>query len=190
MARGREIYKKFSFAIKIVCKFYSLFPKKLLEIMLVRNRKKTGYWGLVKRYCILKNIAAELGDNVSIHPDVYIFNARSLKIGSNVSIHPMCYIEAYGGIEIGSDVSIAHSATLMSVNHTFSDLSVPIKDQEPEKRPITIKSDCWIGAKATILGNTVLGTGSIVGAGAVVTKSVDDYCVVAGIPAKVINKRK
>lgn len=49
------------------------------------------------RYALLKTLCEGLGDNVSIHPEVYIFNENHLKIGSNVSIHPMCYIDAVGG---------------------------------------------------------------------------------------------
>ena len=189
MQRGREKFKKYKKIIKIICVFYSIFPKKIQNKMLISNRKKTGYIGLIKRYCLLKNLAKKIGDNVSIHPDVYLFNIQNLVIGDNVSIHPMTYIEGYGGIEIGNDVSIAHGVTIMSVNHGFNNKVIPIKDQAIEKRPIVIKDNVWIGAKATILGNNVISTGSIIGAGAVVTNNVEKNSIVAGVPAKEIKKR-
>lgn len=54
--------------------------------------------------------------------------------------------------------------------------------------PIAIEDDCWIGARATILPGVVIGKGSIVAAGAVVTKDVGEYCVVGGVPASFIKK--
>lgn len=187
--RGREKFFKFKKYINLLCKFYSLFPKSVQNQMLIRNRKKTGYLGLVKRYCLLKNLAKSVGDNVSIYPDVYLFNIQNLSIGNNVSVHPLTYIEAYGGIEIGNDVSIAHNVTLMSVNHGYSDKEMPIKDQQVEIRPIKIKDNCWLGAKVTVLGNTVIESGSIIGAGAVLTKNVEKNSIMVGVPAKAIKQR-
>ena len=189
MKRGRDKFKKYKFVINFISFLYSIFPKKIQYRFLVLARKKTGYLGLIKRYCLVKNLAKSVGDNVSIFPDVYLFNIENLSIGDNVSIHPMTYIEAYGGIDIGSDVSIAHGVTLMSVNHGYNEINQSIKDQKVEARPIAIADNVWLGAKSTILGNTVISSGSIVGAGAVVTKSVEKNNVVAGVPAKVIKSR-
>lgn len=187
--RGRDKFKKYKKLIYLLCKFFSIFSKPVLNKMFINCRRKTGYWGLAKRYCILKNLAKSVGDNVAIYPDVYIFNLHNLSIGDNVSIHPFSYIDAYGGIEIGDDVSIAHNVTLMSANHTFSDKEIVIKDQPLEARPIKIENNCWLGAKVTVLGNTTISTGSVIGAGAVVTKNVESYSVVAGVPARKIKSR-
>ena len=137
----------------------------------------------------MKNISKNLGDNVYIAPDVYIFNAENLSIGSNVSIHSMSYIEAIGGVIIGDDVSIAHAVTILSVNHRYSELNIPIKDQGLEFKKTQIKSNVWVGAKASILYGTTIETGSIVATGAVVTKNVNEFSVVGGVPAKLIKKR-
>lgn len=56
--------------------------------------------------------------------------------------------------------------------------------------PIRIEDDCWLGARATILPGVTIGRGSTVVAGAVVTKDVEPFCVVGGVPAKVIKKLK
>jgi maltose O-acetyltransferase len=53
---------------------------------------------------------------------------------------------------------------------------------------ITIKEDAWIGAGVIILPNTEIGKGAVVGAGSVVTKNVNDYAIVGGIPAEIIGK--
>ena len=157
--------------------------------MFVGCRRTLGYKGLVLRYALLKTIAKSCGDNVSIHPDVYLFSVSQMVFGNNVSIHPMCYIDASGEIDIGNDVSIAHATTILSTTHTFDNLDVPIKDQQIEKRKTVIEDNVWIGAKATILCGNVICSGSVVAAGAVVTHDVSANTIVAGVPARVIGER-
>ena len=187
--RGREKFKKIKLIINIIAKFYSLFPKKVQNRMFIKLRKKTGSFAMLKRYCIIKNLAKNIGDNVSIHPDVYIYNIQNLSIGDNVSIHPMTYIEACGYVEIGNDVSIAEGVTIMSVNHQFSNLEIPIKDQPVLCGKITIEDNVWLGAKSTILYGRTIKKGSIVGANCLVTKDVQENEIVGGVPNRLIKKR-
>ncbi len=157
--------------------------------MLVWFRKTTGHKGLVIRYALVKTLAKSCGDNVSIHPDVYLFSVAQLTLGNNVSIHPMCYIDAAGEICIGNDVSIAHATTVLSTTHTFGDPDVPIKDQPIEKHKTVIEDNVWIGAKATVLCGNTVHSGAVVAAGAVVTRDVPANSIVGGVPAKVIKER-
>ena len=157
--------------------------------MLVCFRSTKGYKGLVIRYALLKSLAKSCGDNVSIHPDVYLFSVSNLNLGDNVSIHPMCYIDASGEIDIGSDVSIAHAVTILSTSHTFAEHDVPIKDQTVEMKKTVIDNNVWIGAKATVLCGNMVSSGSVIAAGAVVTHDVPANTVVAGVPARVIKER-
>ena len=187
--RGREKFKKYRRLISLICKLYSILPKTIQNKLFIHYRNNKSKFGMIKRYCLLKNIAQKVGDNVSIHPDVYILNPQNLTIGNNVSIHPMTYIEAYGGIEIGNDVSIAEGVTIMSVNHQFSDFEVPIKDQNVAGGKITIEDDVWIGAKSTILYGRTIRKGSIIGANCLVTKDVLENEIVGGVPNKLIKKR-
>ena len=189
MKRGRDKFNDFRKYIKIVTKFYGLFPKRIQKYLLVLHRRTSGYLGLVIRYALLKNLANSVGDNVSIQPDVYLFNLENLSIGNNVSIHSMSYIDSIGGITIGNVVSIAHGTSLISFNHKFAELGLPIKDQGIELCPIRIESNVWIGAKANILGGIIIGEGSIIGAGAVVTKNVKENSVFGGNPAHIIKMR-
>lgn len=187
--RGRDKFKKYRKAINLLCKYYSIYPKIILRRKLIKARKSTGVSGIIKRYCILKCIAKNIGDNVSIQPDVYIFNPENLSIGNNVSIHPMTYIEAYGGITIGNDVSIAHGVTLLSASHKYDNKNIPIKDQGISSEPLIIGDNVWIGAKATILCGKNIGNGSIIGANCVVTKNVNNDEIVGGVPNKVLKNR-
>ncbi len=67
---------------------------------------------------------------------------------------------------------------------------IPMFEQGYETdEPIIIGNDVWIGSRVTILPGVRIGNGSIVGASAVVSKNVPEYCIVGGVPAKVIKKR-
>lgn len=187
--RGRDKFQKFKPLILGAATALKILPKSVRVKMLVCFRRTKGYKGLVVRYALLKNLAKSCGDNVSVHPDVYLFSVSDLVLGDNVSIHPMSYIDAYGGIDIGSDVSIAHAVTILSTSHTFADRDVPIKDQAVEKKKTVIESNVWIGTKATVLCGITVHSGSVVAAGAVVTHDVPANAVVAGVPARVVKER-
>jgi virginiamycin A acetyltransferase len=63
------------------------------------------------------------------------------------------------------------------------------KEPKLSEEPITIGNDVWIGTRAIILPGVDIGDGAVVGAGAVVTKDVDSYSIVAGVPAKEVGRR-
>ena len=188
--RGREKFGKAKGLISLLVSFYSLFPKKTRLRLFVHHRSTKGNKGIAIRYALLKTLAESVGGNVSVQPDVYILNPAHLKIGNNVSIHPFCYFECIGGISIGDNVSIAEGTSIISFEHNYDDISVPIKDQGITRKPVSITEDVWIGAKATILGGIEIKQGSIIAAGAVVTSDVKEYSIVGGVPAREIKTRK
>lgn len=189
MNRGRNRFNKFKKVLYLLAHIVSIFPVPIRMRLfgLIRNIK--GIKGLALRYIVLKSLAKKCGDNVSIHPGVYIFNLNQLIIGDNVSIHPMCYIECYGGLSIGNDVSIAHSTTILSTTHNFSILTKAINDQGVSSCPVFVSDNVWIGCKATILGNINIGSGAVIGANSLVNKDVHKNCIVAGVPARKIKER-
>lgn len=187
--RGREVFQKFKPFMLALSVALKVFPKSVRAKMLVCFRRTKGYKGLVIRYVLLKTLAKSCGDNVSVHPDVYLFSVSQLTLGDNISIHPMCYIDACGEIDIGSDVSIAHGTTILSTTHSFENTDVPIKNQPVILKKTRIENNVWIGAKATVLCGNTVHSGSVIAAGAVVTHDVPGNTVVAGIPARVIKER-
>lgn len=89
-------------------------------------------------------------------------------------------------LNIGNRVSIAPRVTLvLASDANWSNL---VKKIKPIRSHVKLEDDCWIGTGAIILPGITIGKCSIVGAGAVVTKDVPPYSVVAGIPAKIIKK--
>jgi len=187
--RGRDQFYKYRSIILFISSVFRLFPSNIRVKWFIRCRNKGGYLGLVLRYALLKALARSCGENVCIQQNVFLLNPEFLSIGDNVSIHPMVYMECWGNVEIGNDVSIAQGATILSVNHNYDRMDIPIKDQGIEKRMVIIKSNVWIGAKATILGNVTVNDGVVIGAGAVVTRNIRANSVVAGVPAREIKLR-
>ncbi|MGC7268575.1 acetyltransferase, partial [Mycobacteroides abscessus subsp. abscessus] len=72
----------------------------------------------------------------------------------------------------------------------MDDINVPIKDQGIIKGPVRIGPDTWIAAKVTILRNTLIGRGCVLGAHAVVKGDIPDHSIAVGAPAKVVKNRK
>lgn len=122
-----------------------------------------------------------------IGPDVVITGYSTLILGTNVSIHRWSHITAEGGLEVGDNVSIGHRTSILTTEHSFDDLEVPIKSQPLSFHAVSIGNDVWIGANVTILGGVNLGSRSVVAAGAVVTNSFPEGKVVlGGVPARVL----
>jgi acetyltransferase-like isoleucine patch superfamily enzyme len=121
---------------------------------------------------------------------VFIEGYPNLHLGNNVSINQNCFISCYGGLEIGNDVAIGHNVSILTTDHVFDDLTIPIKQQKLVYKKVVIGNNVYIGAKATILAGVTIPNGTVIGAGSVVTKSItEDNCIIAGIPAKIIRKR-
>ena len=105
-------------------------------------------------------------------------------IGNNTRIGIHCTV--IGPVCIGNHVNLAQGITVTALNHNFKDTSKRIDEQGISTKPVVIDDDVWIGANAVILPGVRIGTHSIVAAGAVVTKDVPDYSLVAGVPAKIL----
>ena len=79
---------------------------------------------------------------------------------------------------------------IYTVMHRFDRTDIPMREQGyTPVRPVVIGDDCWIGSRVTIMPGVTLGRGCVVGAGAVVTRDVPPYAVVAGVPARVVRYR-
>ena len=126
-----------------------------------------------------------LGTNETV-PWMIHFTSRAvgqISIGKNVwksfALSGGCYIQGINGIEIGDDTLFAPNVSIISANHSRSDLT----DWESTD-PIRIGARCWIGAGAVILPGVQLGDEVVVAAGAVVTKSFPANSTIAGVPAR------
>ncbi|MDP4151697.1 MAG: acyltransferase [Bacteroidota bacterium] len=119
-----------------------------------------------------------------MHPSSIVSYPKNVYAGINTcpGYNPGCYIHAVNGIYIGDYTQIGPNVGLMSGNHDLYDFRI-----QTEGGPIRIGKYCWIGMGAVILPEVELGDFTIVGAGAIVTKSFPEgHCVIAGNPAQKI----
>lgn len=142
------------------------------------------------RYWICRHFLAECGKNVNIEYGADIGTGRHLQIGDNSGIGVNCRVAK---AVIGKNVMMGPDVVFIGSNHNhrFDDLSRPMcQSGKVESGPVVVGDNVWIGTRVIILPGCKVGDGAVVGAGAVVTKDVPDYAVVAGNPAKVIKLRK
>jgi len=145
---------------------------------------------LSKRGVVFGN-RCTVGRGAIIRPSNVLLDepGEGLRVGDYSNIGPLSYIGCSGYIEIGSGVMMGPRVNLMAESHKFDDVSRPMKEQGVARSFIRIEDDVWIGVQVTILSGVTVGRGSIIAAGAVVTKDVPPYSVVAGVPAKVMRTR-
>lgn len=105
-------------------------------------------------------------------------------IGSHSYIGCNAVLGAGGGISIGDNVLIGQHVSFHAENHAFSDTSRLIRDQGVTYEGIVVESNVWVASRAIVLDGVTIGTGSVVGAGAVVTKSIPPYSLAVGVPAQ------
>lgn len=93
-----------------------------------------------------------------------------------------------GPVAIGNNVLIAQNIVMSGLNHGYEDVGIPPAEQEVTCKPIIISDNVWIGANSVITAGVSLGKHCVIGAGSIVTKSIPEYCVAVGNPAKIIKK--
>lgn len=140
------------------------------------------YRGLFYRYP--QNI--QIGKNCIINRNVYLgseCNNSFLKIGDNVSIAVNVKLDFTGDLTIKNNVTISEKVSVFTHDHGYDPRS------KPQKKELLIEENVWIGSNSIILQNvTRIGKNSIIAAGSIVTKDVDDNIIVGGNPAKKISK--
>lgn len=93
-----------------------------------------------------------------------------------------------GPVTIGNDVRLAQNITVSGLNHNYEGIDAPIHVQGVSTAPIRIDDETWIGANSVVLAGVSIGKHCVVAAGSIVTRSIPDYSVVAGNPARIIKR--
>lgn len=129
------------------------------------------------------------GKNVNIERKADFGKGDGIIIGDNSGLGVNCDVR--GPLEMGTNIMMGPDVVIMTSVHDTTRTDIPMNQQgHLPKQKVTIGDDVWIGARVIILPGVNVGKGSIIGAGAVVTKDIQEYSVVAGVPAKVIKVRK
>lgn len=122
-----------------------------------------------------------------LEPNVYLSNAIGTTIGLNCRINENVFIQQ---ATIEDEVLIAPNVAILSTSHNHEKLGKSIVNQgDSMPNPPIIKKGVWLGRNVIIMPGITVGEGAIVGAGAVVTKNVEPFTIVGGVPAKFIKKR-
>lgn len=142
-------------------------------------KKIRGFW--------TRRIVSKMGKNVNIERGSFF--SPQLEIGDNSGVGINC--EVYGPVTIGENVMMGPEVIIYTKGHRHDRTDIPMMEQgDDEVRPVSIGNDVWIGRRAMIMPGVSIGNGCIIGAGAVVTKDIPDYCVVGGVPAKILYTRE
>ncbi|HEX3744317.1 MAG TPA: DapH/DapD/GlmU-related protein [Bryobacteraceae bacterium] len=140
------------------------------------------------RYLVCRPLFRACGRNVNMERGAYIGEAGTISIGNNSGIG----IRASVGrcTTIGSNVMMGPEVLILTTNHRTDSIERPMNQQGHQSAAaVTIENDVWIGARAIILAGVRIGAGSIVGAGAVVPKSIPPGVIAVGNPARVVRQR-
>jgi len=195
-----------------VYKILKNVSKRLL--CLLRGVKKSGENVYISPRAIIRNAnKLSLGDNTVVERSVQlVIDAKNsfinlgtnaylasycrlrtfegwITAGANLGVSNFSFLAGQGGLKIGDNVRIGPHVVIYASNHIFNNPRIPIVEQGMSCKGITIEDDIWIGAGAIILDGVNIGEGSVIGAGAVVTKDIPPHSIVAGVPARIIKKR-
>jgi acetyltransferase-like isoleucine patch superfamily enzyme len=126
---------------------------------------------------------------------LHVYNFRDLPhagitIGRDSLIGEYNVIRGQGGVNIGDRVYTSPHCQLIAVNHVYDDPQRPFTEQGITAQGIVVEDDVWIGSQVVVLDGVRIGRGCVIGAGSVVTKSIDPWSVAVGVPARVIKNRR
>lgn len=132
-----------------------------------------------------------VGNRVRIQPGMrleVIGEDGKIVIDDNTSIGQNLHIISQGNLKIKRNTTISGNVFITNINHDYREIGVHILEQKHIIKDTIIGENCFIGYGASIQAGTVLGKQCIVGTNAVVQGEFPDYCVIAGVPAKIIKK--
>lgn len=166
---------------------------RLLVCLFYPKKKELSIWNpyATKKYIFMQKILNINGMRKVTWPvhftSTITGDVKNIEIGylTAPGMMPGIYINALNGIKFGNNVYIGAGVKIISANHDKYDYTKHIVTSS-----IEIGDAVWIGANVTILPAVKIAKGCIIGAGAVVTKSfLEENSIIAGNPAKIINKK-
>jgi len=126
----------------------------------------------------------KIGKGSTIHMGARFYNPRNIEIGEDSIIGEDVVLDGREKLVIGNHVDIASEVMIYNAEH-----DIQSSDFQAVTKPVEISDYVFIGPRAIILPGVKIGKGAVVGAGAVVTKDVDEGSIVGGVPAKYIGER-
>lgn len=125
--------------------------------------------------------------SATVETGTRLVGSPRITVGNDFYANAYCHL--LGEITIGDSVMLGPKVVMWGRDHGTA-MGAPMRRQPHVTAPIHVEDDVWVGAGAIVLKGVTIGTGAVVAAGSVVTKSVDEYAIVAGVPARVIGSRR
>jgi maltose O-acetyltransferase len=128
----------------------------------------------------------KIGINTSINMGCF-FAGNNISFGNNTVLARECYLDgrtSNGFIEIGNNVSIAPNTFILSMTHVVNSAKF-----EAVSKKVVIDDFAWLGTRSLVLPGVHIGKGAVLGAASTATKSIPDFTISVGSPAKFIGKR-
>jgi acetyltransferase-like isoleucine patch superfamily enzyme len=132
-----------------------------------------------------KIAGVQIGKNSTLHTGIRVFDPRNIRVGEGTIIGYGTFIDGRDSVTIGNHTDIASEVMIYSSEHDIN-----AEDFHATLAPVKIGNYVFIGPRSIILAGVTIGDGAVIAAGAVVTKDVDPFVIVGGVPAKVIGERK
>lgn len=108
-------------------------------------------------------------------------------MGGGTIIGDNAILDARSGLELGENVNLSSNVSIYTLQHDHRDPH--FKCTPKSGKPVKIGDRVWLGSNVIVLPGITIGEGAVCCAGCVVTKDVEPYAVVAGIPARKVNER-
>jgi len=137
------------------------------------------------RYIIYRAFGLKIGKNSYIYGKAEIRSPHQICIGQNSIIGHNAILDGRAGLKIGNNVNISSGVWIWTSEHDVHDSNFQFVSEK-----VVIQDYSWISCRTVILPGVIIGYGAVVCAGAIVTKSVEPYTIVAGVPAKKIGERR
>jgi len=152
---------------------------------------------IIKKPLFLTPEFITVGNNVFVWNDARIEGVSSyahekfhphIILEDGVSIQQRCHITAADSLRIGKNTLISFNVSIQDTDHKYEDLTLPIGNQPLIVQKTEIGENCFLGSDVKIQAGTILGKHCVVGANAVVRGIFPDYCVIVGVPARVVKR--
>lgn len=127
----------------------------------------------------------KIGKGSTIHMGAVFYDPSHIVIGEDTVIGERSVLDGRDTLSIGNHVALASEVMVYNSQHDIHDSSF-----KAITKPVIIEDYVFIGPRAIILPGVTIGKGAVVAAGAIVTKDVEPFSIVAGVPAKKIGERK